>query len=49
MSDVTIHLAGFGRAQYGTGPYGASGLPYLTGKVGANSGWGLNVLKNTFK
>ena len=43
MSDVTIHLAGFGRATYGTAPYGTSGLPYLIGAVGPNSGWGLNA------
>lgn len=43
MSDVTIHLAGFGRAQYGTGPYGASGLPSLVGAVGPNGSWGINA------
>ena len=37
MSDVTIHIAGFGRAGYGTGPYGASPIPYLRGAVGSVS------------
>ena len=46
MSDVIIHFVGFGRAGYGSGQYGASSLPYLTGAVGTASvtvGGGVNV------